>query len=384
MSETSTSERFDHDFLGFQLSFISTSLIQTVIRDGELESVQIVVRFCIRSSDNLLVDEKTKRKAHCRELSKEQASAKTAHELANTKVVDWVLFDEDLQDATTVELVVLEDESQYNDAANLIEENDTRIKHLEETVTTTRLDIKTLKSKMEELHYELRFKEDEHKQLRTSKEMLEKEKTKLAEHEKQSLTFLHELLASVNDAKSKLSEGKMQYNSMLKNTTIKHLEETVSAYRWKMDKLYCKLRFKEDDLKQLRTSNEMNLDALEKQVGQLQTTLEEKEQLVLLYKDREQELEDKNAELLEALVDAEKSSQRNDQAINDIWREIRVEKLESVTTEKEEDGPAPMHSSALEDDGGGSRGLSVNDAEELQKPSMGRVSLREATKVPIY
>lgn len=43
--------------------------------------------------------------------------------------------------------------------------------------------------------------------------------------------------------------------------------------------------------------HEQHRDSLEKQVGQLQTALEEKEQLVLRSKDRERELGDQKAEV---------------------------------------------------------------------------------------
>ncbi|CAL5380756.1 unnamed protein product [Camellia sinensis] len=43
---------------------------------------------------------------------------------------------------------------------NVIEEKDAMIKHLEATVSTTRLDMESLNSKMEELHVGLKFKED--------------------------------------------------------------------------------------------------------------------------------------------------------------------------------------------------------------------------------
>lgn len=50
----------------------------------------------------------------------------------------------------------------------------------------------------------------------------------------------------------------------------------------------------------------------------------------------------------------------------------------------QEDGPAPMHLSALKDDAGGSNGLSVDDAKELLRPSMGRPSRLAVKKVPSY
>ncbi|XP_065848227.1 synaptonemal complex protein 2-like [Euphorbia lathyris] len=110
-----------------------------------------------------------------------------------------------------------------------------------------------------------------------------------------------------------------------------------------------------------REKHEQQIDSLEKQVAQLCITIEEKEQLLLEYKDREKKLEDKITEsqsLLSSaeskLVEAKKQydvmleskqmelsrhlkeiSQRNDQAINDIRKNYEMEKLEAVNLEKQ-------------------------------------------------
>ncbi|KAH7865402.1 hypothetical protein Vadar_006149 [Vaccinium darrowii] len=382
-------------------------------------------------------------------------------------------------------------------ASNLIEEKDTTIKHLEATVAANRLDMETLNSKMEVLHCELRFKGDDLKHLRTSKEMLETEKSdlltsnkdfaskldkalqeirnledfanmlaaKLIELDKQSLTFSDKVvqLNSLYDSWFKMVQeekdltsqcAKKQYdhlhsvtshviseknellllNKELNNNIVEvqkgqefamvqHAEECrlaeerirmleseaesnlsrkselellVSKSEEKINTLSESARLSDTKMQDLilkftaleaesKDSTEIlqdeiqkkveevnslqgdidrhvqHLDALEKQVDKLQTTLEEKEQLVLLSKDTERELEDKKAELQAALVDAESKlseakmqydsmleskqlelsrhlkelSQRNDQAINDIRRKFEVEKLESVTAEKE-------------------------------------------------
>ncbi|XP_038717049.1 synaptonemal complex protein 1-like isoform X2 [Tripterygium wilfordii] len=103
------------------------------------------------------------------------------------------------------------------------------------------------------------------------------------------------------------------------------------------------------------------VDSLEKQVGQLDNILEEKEHLISQYKDREKKMEDQIAEnhvslaaveskLAEAkkqydlMLESKQSelsrhlkdiSQRNDQAINDIRKKYEMEKLEIVNMEKE-------------------------------------------------
>ncbi|XWS15003.1 hypothetical protein CRYUN_Cryun35bG0057200 [Craigia yunnanensis] len=116
-----------------------------------------------------------------------------------------------------------------------------------------------------------------------------------------------------------------------------------------------------DNLEKESEKHEVQVDSLEKQVGELQVMLEEKEQLMLQYKEREKKLEDqisKNQAMLTAaeskLVEARKQydvmleskqlelsrhlkeiSQRNDQAINEIWMKYEVEKQEIVKLEKE-------------------------------------------------
>ncbi|KAI8550390.1 hypothetical protein RHMOL_Rhmol06G0102500 [Rhododendron molle] len=154
-----------------------------------------------------------------------------------------------------------------------------------------------------------------------------------------------------------LSESKMQ-DLLLK---ISALESESKDSTEKLQEEIQKKLVEVESLQEEIDKHEQHRDSLEKQVGQLQTTLEEKEQLVLRSMDREKELEDKKAELQAALVDAESKlseakvqydsmleskqlelsrhlkelSQRNDQAINDIRRKFEVEKLESVTVEKE-------------------------------------------------
>ncbi|XP_058217863.1 synaptonemal complex protein 1-like isoform X2 [Rhododendron vialii] len=154
-----------------------------------------------------------------------------------------------------------------------------------------------------------------------------------------------------------LSESKMQ-DLLLKISALE------SESKDSTEKLQEEIQKKLEEVESLQEEidkHEQHRDSLEKQVGQLQTTLDEKEQLVLQSTDREKELDDQKAELQAALVDAESKlseakmqydsmlerkqlelsrhlkelSQRNDQAINDIRRKFEVEKLESVTVEKE-------------------------------------------------
>ncbi|XP_075496834.1 LOW QUALITY PROTEIN: synaptonemal complex protein 1-like [Primulina tabacum] len=107
--------------------------------------------------------------------------------------------------------------------------------------------------------------------------------------------------------------------------------------------------------------NEENLVSLEKRVSELDIALDEKDQLILELKTREKQWEDQKEEIKASLDDAvnnleeaknqyeqlleskqielskhlKEISQRNDQAINDIWRKYEMEKQESVNHEKE-------------------------------------------------
>ncbi|XP_028757359.1 synaptonemal complex protein 2 [Neltuma alba] len=116
-----------------------------------------------------------------------------------------------------------------------------------------------------------------------------------------------------------------------------------------------------DSLKKEVVKLEQHADFLEKKVGQVNNVLEDKEQLILQYKEQEKKLEDQISEnqsslaaieskLIEAkkqydlMVESKQSelsrhlkeiSQRNDQAINDIKRRYELEKMEIVNMEKE-------------------------------------------------
>ncbi|XVF39511.1 hypothetical protein PTKIN_Ptkin01aG0040500 [Pterospermum kingtungense] len=156
---------------------------------------------------------------------------------------------------------------------------------------------------------------------------------------------------------SRSSENKMQ--DLLLKVSVLEMENKDNA-----EKMQAEIQGKADEIGNLekeREKHEVQIDSLEKQVSQLQVMLEEKEQLILQYKDREKKLEDQISEcqaMLTAaeskLVEARKQhdvmleskqlelsrhlkeiSQRNDQAINEIRRKYEVEKQEIVKLEKE-------------------------------------------------
>ncbi|XP_057490889.1 synaptonemal complex protein 1-like isoform X1 [Actinidia eriantha] len=84
-------------------------------------------------------------------------------------------------------------------AAILIGEKDAMIKHLEATVATNRLDVECISSKMEELHTDLRFKEDDLKRLRISEEILEEEKSDLLSSNKNFASKLDTALQEISN-----------------------------------------------------------------------------------------------------------------------------------------------------------------------------------------
>ncbi|CAK9154260.1 unnamed protein product [Ilex paraguariensis] len=156
---------------------------------------------------------------------------------------------------------------------------------------------------------------------------------------------------------SRLSEEKMQ-ELLLKLSALENENKDNT------ENLQAEIQKKNEEIvvlqKEIRM-HEQHVEALEKQVSQLGSTLEEKEQLVLQFKDKEKQLKDQKTEVQALLVDAESKlteakkqydqmleskqlelsrhlkeiSQKNDQAINDIRRKYEVEKLESVNLEKE-------------------------------------------------
>ncbi|KAJ4839896.1 Synaptonemal complex protein 1 [Turnera subulata] len=162
--------------------------------------------------------------------------------------------------------------------------------------------------------------------------------------------------------KSRSSESQMK--EFLQKISLLEIENKDMA-----EKLQAEIQEKAEEADALRNENEkygQNVDSLQKQIGQLQSVLEEKEQLLVQYKEREKKLEDRITEnqaslimLGKKLAEAEKQhdvmleskqlelsrhlkeiSQRNDQAINEIRNRYDVEKLEIVNKEKEKSDKA--------------------------------------------
>ncbi|GAV63567.1 hypothetical protein CFOL_v3_07085, partial [Cephalotus follicularis] len=170
------------------------------------------------------------------------------------------------------------------------------------------------------------------------------------------ISKLEEKIDTLSES-SRISENKMQ--DLLSKISALEFENNDNT-----EKLQAEIQKKEeeiDDLQKEKEKHELRVDSLEKQIVELENILEEKEQLILQYNDREKKLEDQSTEnqaLLSAaeseLAEAKKQydqmleskqlelsrhlkeiSLRNDQAINDIRMKYEVEKQEIINMEKE-------------------------------------------------
>ncbi|KAL6962733.1 hypothetical protein U1Q18_037689 [Sarracenia purpurea var. burkii] len=117
-------------------------------------------------------------------------------------------------------------------AASLIEEKNDMIKHLEATTKADRLDIESLNSKMEELHSDLIFKEDDIKKLRISEEMLEKEKSDLLSSNKKFASELDMALQEIRNLEdfANLLAAKLNELDKRSLTFSNHVVQLNSVY----------------------------------------------------------------------------------------------------------------------------------------------------------
>ncbi|KAK8642786.1 hypothetical protein V6N13_012118 [Hibiscus sabdariffa] len=156
---------------------------------------------------------------------------------------------------------------------------------------------------------------------------------------------------------SRSSENKMQ--DLLLKISALEMENKDNT-----EKMQAEMQGKKEEIDNLEKKlekHEAEVVSLETQVGQLRVMVEEKEQLILQYKEREKNLEDQISENQAILATAESKlmearkqydvmleskqlelsrhlkeiSQRNDQAINDIRRKYDMEKQEIAKLEKE-------------------------------------------------
>nr|XP_043610816.1 synaptonemal complex protein 1-like isoform X2 [Erigeron canadensis] len=220
-----------------------------------------------------------------------------------------------------------------------------------------------LKSKVSELQNDLKFTMAQH----AEECHLSEEKVQRLESEAEALlskkselenliTILEDRICSLSEA-SKISEIQMQDFQLKYSETETENKESIRNLQVEID-------MKKEEMDALRSEivkHEQHVSSLEEQLTQIHGLLQEKEQAVLEFKEREKQLEDQNAEAQKLLADAEGSvveakkqydqmliskqlelskhlkeiSQRNDQAINDIRRRYEVEKQECIKLEKE-------------------------------------------------
>ncbi|XP_002513917.2 synaptonemal complex protein 2 isoform X1 [Ricinus communis] len=188
---------------------------------------------------------------------------------------------------------------------------------------------------------------------------LESEAEMLLSKKNETEILVSKLEETIDSLREHLSTSENKMQDLLSKVAELEMENKDIA-----KKLQIELRKKAEDLatwKNKSEKHEKHVDSLEKQVTQLHSNLEEKEEHLLQYKNREKMLEDQITEsqaLLTAaeskLTEAKKQydmmleskqmelskhlkeiSQRNDQAINDIRKKYEVEKLEIVNMEKE-------------------------------------------------
>ncbi|KAM6543913.1 hypothetical protein CsatB_008360 [Cannabis sativa] len=175
--------------------------------------------------------------------------------------------------------------------------------------------------------------------------------------ESEKLISTLELQVETLSESSRSSENKLQELllkfSALENENKDNTEKLQAEMQKKVDEI--------DILQKEGEKREEHISLLEKQVEQLRNIIEEKERLILQYKERETKLEEQFTENQVLLATAESRlaearkqydvmleskqlelsrhlkelSQRNDQAINDIQKKYEAEKLEIINMEKE-------------------------------------------------
>ncbi|XP_043808871.1 synaptonemal complex protein 2 isoform X3 [Manihot esculenta] len=205
---------------------------------------------------------------------------------------------------------------------------------------------------MAQLSEECRAAGERIQRLESEAEMLLSKK-----NETETLVSKLEETIDVLSESSRSSENKVQ-DLLLKISTLEMENKDI------FQKLETEVRKKAEDIATWKKESEkqqQHVDSLEKQIAQLHSMLEAKEQLLLQYKDGEKKFEEQITESRALLTAAESKlaeakrqydmmleskqlelsrhlkeiSQRNDQAINDIRKKYEVEKLEIVNMEKE-------------------------------------------------
>uniref|UniRef100_A0A803N0N5 Synaptonemal complex protein 1 n=1 Tax=Chenopodium quinoa TaxID=63459 RepID=A0A803N0N5_CHEQI len=218
------------------------------------------------------------------------------------------------------------------------------------------LQLKSEKDELQSVNQGLKDKVDELQRAHESSMVQHAEECRLSEERIRTLESEVEALLSKKFEAEKLVADLRGANLLIKLSELE-LEKTEN-----MEKLQGDMHKKEDEIdglqKEILKINQ-EVKSFEEQVNKLSSTLEEKEQLILQYKDKEKELDNQKAEAqlaaaegklgeakkqYDAMLESKQSelsrhlkeiSQRNDQAINDIRKKYEVEKQEIINLEKE-------------------------------------------------
>nr|XP_011467644.1 PREDICTED: synaptonemal complex protein 2-like isoform X2 [Fragaria vesca subsp. vesca] len=189
------------------------------------------------------------------------------------------------------------------------------------------------------------------------------EESRTARERIQKLEFETEALVSELELQiDSLSESSRSSENKMQDLLIK-ISALETENKDNTEKLQAEIQMKEEQIVGLLKegeTHEQHVDLMDKQVSQLHSTLEEKEQLIVQYKEREKNMEEQITENRASLTAAETRlvenkkqydlmleskqlelsrhlkdlSKRNDQAINDIRKKYEVEKVEIVNMEK--------------------------------------------------
>ncbi|KAI7754979.1 hypothetical protein M8C21_016343, partial [Ambrosia artemisiifolia] len=220
-----------------------------------------------------------------------------------------------------------------------------------------------LKNKITDLQNDLKFTIGQH----AEECHLAEEKVQRLESEAETLNSkkaeMSNLITTLEDKIRSLSEASRLTEMQMQDYQLKHSEaETENKENIRnLESEILRTKEETDTLKKEILQHEQHVDSLEKQLNELNNLLQEKEQVVLEFNEREKLLEDQKAEAQKLFTEAEAKlteakkqydemlrskqlelskhlkeiSQKNDQAINDIRRRYEAEKQECINLEKE-------------------------------------------------
>ncbi|KAK9079466.1 hypothetical protein SSX86_001138 [Deinandra increscens subsp. villosa] len=222
---------------------------------------------------------------------------------------------------------------------------------------------KELENKIHDLQNDLKFTMGQH----AEECHLAEEKVQRLESEAETLLSkkaeLENMITTLEDKISSLSEASRLSEIQMQDLQLKH-SESETENKENIRNLESEIHRTKEETETLKNEilqHEQHVESLEKQLDQLRNLLQEKEQIVLEFNEREKLLEEEKTEAQKLFVEAEGNvaeakkqydemlrskqlelskhlkeiSQKNDQAINDIRRRYEAEKQECINLEKE-------------------------------------------------